>query len=131
MSTRAVAESTEGDTVVKGVATVWVPVSDMDRALAFYRDVLNLDVRMQESDWSEVDAGGLTIGLNARESASGSSSGGAVISFQPESGLDAEVERLKGQGVEFTGEISDHEWGRIAPFRDTEGNDLQLYAPPQ
>jgi predicted enzyme related to lactoylglutathione lyase len=131
MSTRAVTESTEGDTVVKGVATVWVPVSDMDRALAFYRDVLNLDVRMQESDWSEVDAGGLTIGLNARESASGSSSGGAVISFQPESGLDAEVERLKGQGVEFTGEISDHEWGRIAPFRDTEGNDLQLYAPPQ
>jgi len=131
MSTRTVTESTEGDTVVKGVATVWVPVSDMDRALAFYRDVLSLDVRMQESDWSEVDAGGLTIGLNARESASGSSSGGAVISFQPESGLDAEVERLKGQGVEFTGEISDHEWGRIAPFKDTEGNDLQLYAPPQ
>jgi len=117
--------------VVRGVATVWVPVSDMDRALAFYRDVLSLDVRMQESDWSEVDAGGLTIGLNARESVSGSSSGGAVISFQPESGLDAEVERLKGQGVEFTGEISDHEWGRIAPFKDTEGNDLQLYAPPQ
>ena len=28
------------------------------------------------------------------------------------------------------GEISEHAWGRIATFKDTEGNDLQLYAPP-
>ena len=45
-------------------------------------------------------------------------------------GIDAIVAELKGKGVEFTGGISDHEWGRIAPFKDSEGNDLQLYAPP-
>jgi len=43
----------------------------------------------------------------------------------------AEVQRLRDLGVNFTGGISDHEWGRIAPFKDSEGNDLQLYAPPQ
>lgn len=53
-----------------------------------------------------------------------------MITFSPEGGIDAEVDRLTRQGVEFTGGISDHEWGRIAPFKDSEGNDLQLYSPP-
>jgi predicted enzyme related to lactoylglutathione lyase len=53
-----------------------------------------------------------------------------VITFQPDNGIDAEVEELQGKGVEFTGGISDHEWGRIAPFKDSEGNDLQFYVPP-
>lgn len=113
-----------------GVAAVWLPVTDMDRAVAFYRDVLGLEITMQDEDWSEVDAGGVKLGLNAREEATGGSEGGAVISFQPDGGIEDEVERLKAGGVEFTGGISDHEWGRIAPFKDSEGNDLQLYAPP-
>ena len=117
--------------MASGVATVWVPVSDMDRALNFYGETLGLDVAdRQGDDWAEIDAGGLMIGLNGRESASASSSGGAVITFQPDGSIDDEVSRLRDAGVEFTGEISDHEWGRIAPFRDSEGNDLQFYAPP-
>ena len=113
-----------------GVAAVWVPVTDMDRAVAFYRDVLGLEVVKQDTDWSELDANGLKLGLNGREGASPSSSGGAVITFQPEGGIEEEVAELQGKGVEFTGGISDHEWGRIAPFQDTEGNDLQFYVPP-
>ena len=30
----------------------------------------------------------------------------------------------------FPGGISDHPWGRIAPFADPDGNELQIYAPP-
>lgn len=117
--------------MASGVASVWVPVQDMERAVGFYRDVLRLDVKDQQEQWSEIDAGGLMIGLNAREKATGGSEGGAVISFQPDGDIESEVERLKGAGVDFTGGISDHEWGRIAPFKDSEGNDLQIYAPPK
>ena len=53
-----------------------------------------------------------------------------MITFQPERGIEAEVEALQGQGVEFTGGVSSYDWGSVAPFRDSEGNDLQLYAPP-
>ncbi|PRY13550.1 VOC family protein [Kineococcus rhizosphaerae] len=116
--------------MASGVATVWVPVDDMDRAVAFYGQTLGLDVTSTSPDWSEIDAGGLMIGLNGREETATRSAGGAVISFQPDGGLDDEVARLKDAGVEFTGPISDHEWGRIAPFKDSEGNDLQFYAPP-
>lgn len=116
--------------MASGVATVWVPVTDMGRAVAFYGDTLGLTVKDQGDDWSEVDAGGLMIGLNARESVGGSGGGGAVITFQPDASIDEEVARLRAAGVEFTGEISDHPWGRIAPFKDSEGNDLQFYGPP-
>ena len=116
--------------MANGVAAVWVPVEDMERAVAFYRDALGLDITMQDSDWSEVDAGGLTIGLNAREKSSGHSDGGAVISFQPDGSIEDEMAKLTRQGVTFTGGISDYEWGRLVPFKDSEGNDLQLYTPP-
>lgn len=121
----------EGDDMVSGVAAIWVPVEDMDRAVGFYRDTLGLEVIGQQPDWSEVDANGLRIGLNAREQTSSRSEGGAVISFQPEGDIEDEVKRLEGTGVEFVGGISDHEWGSIAAFKDSEGNDLQLYAPPK
>ena len=117
--------------MAKSVAVVWVPVDDMDRALKFYGETLGLDVTKRTQEWSEIDAGGLTIGLNAREGTSAHADGGAVITFTPEGGIDAEVERLSAAGIDFPGGISDHPWGRIAPFKDSEGNDLQLYSPPQ
>jgi predicted enzyme related to lactoylglutathione lyase len=114
--------------MIKGVAAVWLPVTDMHRAVNFYGDTLGLPVTEHDSDWSEVDANGLRIGLNSSESPAGD--GGAAVAFQPEGEIEAEVERLKGAGVEFSGDISEHPWGRIVPFKDPDGNDLQLYAPP-
>ena len=116
--------------MAKSVATVWVPVDDMDRAKSFYAETLDLQVKDQSDDWSEIDAGNLTIGLNAREGTSAHADGGAVITFTPDGSIDDEVERLTRAGVEFIGGISDHPWGRIAPFKDSEGNDLQFYVPP-
>ena len=116
--------------MIKGVAAVWLPVTDMKRAVAFYGDTLGLRVTEHDEDWSEVDANGLRIGLNGSESESPRGDGGALVAFQPDGDIEGEVERLKGAGVEFPDEISEHPWGRIVPFKDPDGNDLQLYAPP-
>ncbi|ROP63776.1 VOC family protein [Curtobacterium sp. ZW137] len=113
-----------------GVAAVWVPVTDMGRAVAFYRDTLGLEVTSESDDWSEIDANGLRIGLNGRESAGPAQDGGAVVSFQPDGSIEDEVAGLKERGADIQGEISEHPWGKIIPFKDSEGNDLQLYAPP-
>jgi predicted enzyme related to lactoylglutathione lyase len=113
--------------MLKGIATVWLPVTDMGRAVSFYRDSLGLDVVEHDGDWTEVTAGDQRIGLNEGESPAGD--GGAVIAFGVDD-IESTVEELKGNGVEFTDEISEHPWGKIAPFKDADGNDLQLYAPP-
>jgi predicted enzyme related to lactoylglutathione lyase len=113
--------------MITAIATIWLPVTDMNRAVAFYRDSLGLEVLDHDGDWTEVTAGDQRIGLNANESPAGD--GGAVIAFAVDD-LDATVEELTAKGVEFTDGTSEHPWGKIAPFRDPEGNDLQLYAPP-
>jgi predicted enzyme related to lactoylglutathione lyase len=116
--------------MVTGVANVWVPVEDIERALDFYKSTLGFSVIKQDGPWAEIGANGLNIGLNGREPQGAQAGGGPVITFQPEAGLEAVVEDLKGKGVEFPAEISEHEWGRVATFKDSEGNDLQLYEPP-
>ncbi len=113
--------------MIQGISAIWLPVTDMQRAVTFYRDSLGLEVLEHDGDWSEVTAGDQRIGLNASESPAGQ--GGAVIAFAVDD-IQATVDSLKEKGVDFSGELSDHPWGRIAPFKDPDGNDLQVYAPP-
>ncbi len=116
--------------MVDGIASVWVPVVDVDRAIDFYGTTLGLDVEKHDGDWAEVDANGLMIGLNENEDEGAGVGGGPVIAFQPSEGIEAAVNDLRSKGLEIAADISDHPWGRIATFKDSEGNDLQLYAPP-
>ena len=117
--------------MVHGVSVVWLPVTEIDRAVKFYGETLGLEVQDQQEQWAQLKAGNQPVGLNAREEESPGGDGGAVLAFSPEGGIDAAVEELKGRGVEFAGDISDHPWGRIATFKDPDGNDLQLYEPPK
>jgi predicted enzyme related to lactoylglutathione lyase len=116
--------------MASGVATVWMPVDDMSRAVKFYSETLGLSVKNEGDDWSELDANGVMIGLNGREATHGSGSGGAVLTLQPDGDLFDEVVRLSDAGVEFAGDVAQHPWGNIATFKDSEGNDLQLFEPP-
>ncbi len=113
-----------------GVSVVWFPVSDMQRAVSFYEETLGLSRKNVQDEWAELEVGGLTVGLNAREEESASGQGGGVLAFSAEGGIEEAVKELEGKGVEFVGGISDHPWGRIAAFEDPDGNALQLYAPP-
>jgi predicted enzyme related to lactoylglutathione lyase len=124
-------ESKKESGLIKGMANVWVPVEDTDRAVDFYENTLGLPVVKRDGPWAEVDANGVRIGLNGREPRGTRAGGGPVLTFQPDDSLEETVEQLRGKGVEFSAEISDHDWGRVATFKDSEGNDLQLYEPPR
>lgn len=118
--------------MIKGVAHIWMPVEDIDRAVDFYENTLGLPVVNRDGPWAEVDASGLRIGLNGREPEGAGVEGGPVLTFQHDEGsLEEVVEDLKELGVEFPAGISDHDWGRVVTFKDSEGNDLQLYEPPE
>ena len=116
--------------MANGVATVWMPVENMSRAVKFYGETLGLDLKSEGDDWSELDANGVMIGLNGRESVHREGSGGAMLTLQPDTNLYDEIVRLTDAGVEFIGEVNDQPWGRIASFKDSEGNDLQLFEAP-
>jgi predicted enzyme related to lactoylglutathione lyase len=117
--------------MLKGVANVWMPVEDVDRAVDIYESVLDLPLVKRDGQRAEVDANGVRVGLNGREPGGTRAEGGPVLTFEPESGLEQTVEDLKERGVEFPAGISEHDWGRVTTFSDTEGNNIQLYEPPR
>jgi hypothetical protein len=53
------------------------------------------------------------VGLDGREPEGTEAEGGPVLTFQPEGSLEETVDDLKGRGVTFPAEISEHDWGRV------------------
>jgi len=104
--------------MIKGVANIWMPVQDIDRAVDFYENILGLPVVKRDGPRAEVDANGLTVGLNGREPEGAQGGGGSALTFQPEGGLEQAVEDLKQRGVVFPAEISEHDWGRVATLTE-------------
>lgn len=79
---------------------------------------------------SEVDANGLRRPHRPRGSR-GPARRRWVISFQRDGDIEEEVDRLARRDKFFTNGISDYDGGHIAPVKDSEGNDLQIYGPPK
>lgn len=99
----------------------------MAGAVAFYRDVLGLDLTLRAGeDWAEFDAGGTTIALHGTRPGHAPPQGGATVVFEVDD-LDLVVASLRGRGVEFSGEIAEAPTGRFATFRDPDGNLLQIF----
>jgi catechol 2,3-dioxygenase-like lactoylglutathione lyase family enzyme len=108
---------------------VTVFVSNMDRAVHFYTDVLGLKLVYRfGDDWASVEVGkGLTIGLHplsAKAQAGGS--GGMSIGLELSGKIEDAIDKLKSKGVHFGEIIDDDKAGRFAHFHDPDGNSLYL-----
>lgn len=101
---------------------------DMDGTVAFYRDVLGLDLRVQMGeDWAEFDVAGTTVALHGTREGHAPPQDGATVVFEVED-LESEMNRLRGRRVDFEGEVSEVPgYGRFVSFRDPEGNLLQIF----
>jgi catechol 2,3-dioxygenase-like lactoylglutathione lyase family enzyme len=114
---------------------VLLPITDFDRAEAFYAGVLGLPVskRYRGGVGGEVETGNLTLMLLdvakvGREFAP--SKGAIALRVDDVEGARTELER---RGVRFQGDIIDSGVCHQAIFEDPDGNTLVLhhrYAPP-
>ena len=116
--------------MLSGIAVVWMPVQDIERAKGFYRDTLGLPITKEDGEWAEVDANGLTLGLNGREPSGAQGEGGPVVTFQPEAGLEVTFNDLQSQGVEVPAGISEHPWGRVATWWKARSTKHPLHFVP-
>ena len=112
------------------IGQIAVPVEDMDRAVAFYRDVLNFPFLFQAGpNLAFFQAGSVRLMLDIAE-VPDLKPPGSVIYYKVADIQDA-YQALKTRGVSFEGEphliakMPDHElW--MAFFRDPEGNMVAL-----
>ena len=120
---------------IPGVGTVYLAVSDQDRALAFYRDVLGFEVRT-DSDlgegyrWIEVaPAGAYTvIALVPPMGKDNPQPGGRAPFGFDTPNLEAAMAEFRSRGVEFE-DVRDGSEGPVPPmayFRDPDGNRISL-----
>lgn len=117
--------------ITGGNATIFV--TDFERSLAFYTDVLGMTLRFRaENHWAEVVAGNeLVIGIHpAHENYPAPGTQGSMqIGLVVDGRLEDEIERLSAHNVEFTGEIMEDGGGalRFQYLKDPDGNVLYLW----
>jgi predicted enzyme related to lactoylglutathione lyase len=105
---------------------VWFWTSDMDSAVRFYAETLDLPVLARYgNEWAELDAGPIRLGLHG--SADGTVMHAGTVVFRVVD-LDAAKARLEERGVTFDGHLGEVPGvGRYASFADPDGNSLQLF----
>jgi predicted enzyme related to lactoylglutathione lyase len=108
------------------IAFISYPVTNLDRAVEFYQKVLGKEPLFHREDWAEFELGGQRLALNKSSSTSGI---GAIVYFlaQPIEGF---ILRMKELDAVLDGNIEIHSYGKLARFRDPDGNILGLYEPP-
>jgi catechol 2,3-dioxygenase-like lactoylglutathione lyase family enzyme len=115
------------------VGRVIVPVSDQDRALEFYRDVLGFEVRGdtvygEGERWLEVAPPGGSTSLAIVPPRQGQPAGVETRVALGTKDVEAEYEYLRGKGVDVDAELMGGEGPvpRMFCFRDPDGNNFLL-----
>jgi CreA protein len=106
---------------------VYYWVTDMDRAVKFYQDVLGLRLtRRDGSNWAEFDAGPIRLALHGAVEGRPMQPGGATAVFGV-GDLDSARTELEGRGARFDEHVGEVEgFARFASFRDPDGNAVQI-----
>jgi predicted enzyme related to lactoylglutathione lyase len=131
--------------MISSLTHVSLPVLDYDEALGWYTEKLGLEIR-DNVEMNEYGSGyrWLTVGvpghkdleiilhkssLEQADTASKPASKMPYFIFSTDD-CQAEVKRLRANGVEITGEPEEVPWGVQAMFEDLYGNTHVLVEPP-
>ena len=98
-------------------------VADMDKAVAFHRDVLGLELKFQSPFWSEFATGETTLALHAASPEH--PAGSAQLGFGTDS-LAEFYDRRQALGITFTQAPTEMHGMHIARFRDVDGAETSI-----
>jgi len=98
-------------------------VSDMDAAVAFYRDTLGMTLLFQSPFWSEFDTGETKLALHP---ASNENPPGSVQLGLGSADIDNFHAAGQAKGLVLTSPPTDMHGTRIARFRDLDGAEISV-----
>ena len=98
-------------------------VSDMDAAVAFYRDTLGLTPAFQSPFWSEFDTGETKLALHP---ASDQNPAGSVQLGLGTTDIDNFYAAGQAEGLVFTSPPTEMHGTKLARFRDLDGAEITV-----
>ena len=126
------------------IACIQLVVPDYESALQFYCGVLGFHV-VEDTELPDEDKRWITVQPNGgspalvlgrardaeQQAAIGNQAGGRVFLFLATDDFERDYQRLVKRGVPFIRLPTDHDYGRVAVFRDPFGNlwDLVQFSP--
>lgn len=111
--------------MVTGLGTLICQVDEMDRAIAFYRDVLGLTPGVTSPYWTDFTLpGGGKIGLHPSFRETGAKESGWIVGLAT-TDIAALRAKLAASGYPTPREYHDTPGGVVLDFSDPDGNALQ------
>jgi catechol 2,3-dioxygenase-like lactoylglutathione lyase family enzyme len=111
------------------MAVVTIFVSNMDRAVRFYTEILGMKLEYRFGDhWATLKTDdGMTVGLHpaSKESPAGRK-GSITIGFEVSGPIDNAVAAMKQKGVKFVSPVVDDKQIKAAHFEDPDGNEMYV-----
>src|SRR5690348_18032971 len=106
------------------MTVVTIFVSNMDRAVRFYTEVLGMKIEYRfGNDWTSLKTeDGVTVGLHPASNTSPAGRKGSItIGFEVSEPIDKAVAGMKAKGVKFAGPVVDDKEIKAAHFEDPDG----------
>ena len=117
--------------MIKNIAFTHYRVTDMERAVDFYQNILGLTLLFRRDDWSEFSVGGQRLAIRKEKRvAKSAAAGGAIVSFATDD-IASLTAGLKEKNVRFAKEVQSFPYGKLATFFDPDDNLIGLYEPPK
>jgi predicted enzyme related to lactoylglutathione lyase len=113
--------------MIKEIAFVAYPVSDMKRARQFYEQILGLKLESNyQEEWIEYAVGAGTFAITTMDVKHPPGRHGAIIAFEVDD-LDATLRQLQAKQVKLLSEVMDTPVCRSFAAADPDGNEVVLH----
>lgn len=115
----------------RSISSVWVWVSDFERSVKFFRDTLGLPLKEQYGAVAaEFFKSGTTLGIgvaaNEKDRKLVGRNTGITLRVQ---NIEDVFKNLKSKKVKFSEPLRTESWGKMAVFKDPDGNEFAFMEP--
>jgi lactoylglutathione lyase len=117
---------------IKKVGNVILAVSDIDKSISFYHDLIGLPIKNQRRSWVDLGTSGALLSLHpaslTAEHMGSSIDNGITIGFLV-GDVQSSVDELRSKGVKIFRDIVERDAGKNAVIQDPDGYLISLFEP--
>jgi len=118
--------------VIESINTVGLTVSDLERSIAFYKDLFDFDLieKLSNAGTAYLKIGEMVLALTEKSGfVSSAESGSSVSFFVDEGDFDDCVDELEELGIPMVYGPENIRGGQVLVFSDPDGNRIELAYP--